>query len=398
MAGGILTSSQLIASIKRRGFIPESQETYTARDFLEMATEEINISLMDQIIETRGDYLVYYIDIPLVQFQYEYPIPSRAQGNKLRDVVIMDQQNTVVYEMMQVSIEELSDYQGYYSVNTRQYFYMQNNNVVLPQGNILPNYKMRMYFYMRPNSLVVEDRGAAIRSVMNVVEVNNIAPKSGSVTHIAIGGIVTAVGHGLNDGDLVQFSGTDCTPTIDGNRVITYIDPDTYSVDVAVTIAGNSGNWNLALLASVLTFSTLPVNFNNSIQYDVVQYKSPNKIIAYDLYPNNVNNNLKTISIPAGILTSLNVGDYVTQAEETIVPNMPTEYHPIIAQRVAVACMEGMADPKAFELAAAKLAKMEASVLRMVANRVEGAPKKLKNRHGTLQAALSGNYPFRWRN
>jgi hypothetical protein len=386
MAGSVLDSTKLVKSIKRRAWLPEDQKSFSAEDFLEIATEEINIGMMEQIMEARGDYLVYFVDVPLVQDIFEYPLPSRAHGSKLRDVAIIDPSNSqVVYELAQISIDELSDYQAPYNRTNGNFFYMRNNFVVLPNstGNAV-GYSLRMWFYMRPNALVIGSRGCNIQQVTTGVEINNIAPKSGSVINVALGGIVTSTNHGLVGGELLAFNGTNSTPSLDGNRVITYIDANTFSVDVAVTVAGNTGNWNLALEVDILTLNSVPKHFSVDALYDLCGAEAPTKIMNYDMTPNGFNATLKQISFPLGSVLSANVGDYLTTEQETVVPNMPVEYHPIIAQRVAVYCLEAMGDNENLEKARRKLAQMENSVLKIVQNRVEGAPKKIKQRHGTL--------------
>lgn len=300
----ILDSKSLINSIRRRAFIPRSQETFTDEDFLEMATEEINLGLMDQIMEARGDYLVYFEDFELNEAN-EYPIPSRAHGNKLREVAIVDANGKTVREMSQISLEDLSDIESSYN-----FFYLLNNTVILPDFSAPSDYKLRMWFYLRPNKLVVTERGAAIMSI----------------------------------GDA----------TVGSDAV------------------------------KVLSFSSIPKHFSNVTSFDVTESTSPNKISYYGLVPIAINLTLKTMTFLASQVTKLRVGDYVTSAEETIVPNLPTEYHPIVAQRVAVACLEAMGDEQNKQSAERKLAQMEKAVLRIVSNRVEGAPKKIRQRHGTL--------------
>lgn len=316
----ILTSRDLIKSIQRRGFIPRDQATFTDEDFLAMATEEVNIGLMDQIIEARGDYLVYHVDFPLSSETSEFSIPSRAHGNKLRDAAIVDSNGNVVSELTQLSVEDLADQDNYYGSATPSYFYVQNDSLILGQeltshqGNSL-----RMYFYMRPNKLVLNDRAAIVSSIADATE--------------DINGIPTAV--------------------------------------------------------KVLSFATLPKHFTSELLYDSTKAISPNKILKWDLSPVTVNLTFKTISFLPESVVGIALGDYITKSEETIVPNVPTEYHPVIAQRVAVACMEAMGDEQNKQSAERKLAQMEKAVLKMVTNRVEGAPRKIKNRHGALMSGVN---------
>jgi len=316
MSGSILTSRKLITSIKRRAFIPRSQETFTEDDLLEMATEEVNISLMRQLIGSRGDYLVYNHDEPLLEDTFRYAIPDRAHGNKLREVTVVDANGLVQCELSQVDLDEVRDYQDSFStVNYSNTFYLQNNEVVLTSSSFNSSgYSLRMSFYLRPNKLVLDERAATVNSIVD-----------------------------NNDG------------------------------------------------TTTFSFMTLPRHFTNLLQYDITCCKSPNKIVNYNLVPVSVNTTLKTIVFNTADIAGVIVGDYVTQAEETIVPNLPTEYHPILAQLVAVACLEAMGDEQNKQSAERKLKKMQDDVSFIVANRVEGAHKKIRNRTGPLRQGLSLN-------
>lgn len=322
----ILTSDKLIKSIKRRGFVPNDQVTFTDEDLLEMATEEITIGLMEQIITARGDYLVYHVDIPIKEGVNKYDIPARSHGNKLRDASINDvnDPDSVIYDLFQVDVENLSDIENYYTYNSRTVFYLENNKLVLSQDLIKGGtYNLRMYFYMRPNKLVVNNRAGIIQSISDGVEVIN-----------------------------------------------------SENIDV-----------------KIISFTSMPKHFNSAIKYDITTHVSPNKILDFSLAPVSINLNLKTISFKASDLTEeIKIGDYVTQEEETIVPNLPTEYHPVVAQRTVRACMESMNDDTGYAKATAKLDEMEKQVFKIVRNRVEGAPKKIKNRGGALRNGINKTY------
>jgi hypothetical protein len=55
--------------------------------------------------------------------------------------------------------------------------------------------------------------------------------------------VVTSVGHGLSTNDVIYIVNSNCSPTIDGQRTVTRIDDDTFSVAVNVTTAGTRGEW-----------------------------------------------------------------------------------------------------------------------------------------------------------
>lgn len=395
----ILKSAALIKSIKRRGFIPESQETFTAEDFLEIATEKININLMADLMDARGDYLVYSEDFALNSDVPRYAIPSRAHGNKLREASIVNASDETVRELSQIEIDELADYKN--TNNRTDTFYIQNNELVLLNNNVQPDTFLRMYFYMRPNKLVVENRAATVTQVGTSTEVDTVSPKTGTISDIALTGAITSATHRLSSGDKIIITGSDSTPSIDGTQTVTVISPDTFTIGVTITGAGTVGSWSLAADVVVLPSAIFPKHFTSDISYDVVSASSPNKIRLYDLTPNSINNATKTITfrttdVAVSGTVQISADDYITKAEETIVPNIPTEYHPLLAQMVGVACMEGMADEQQTKRATATLLDMEKKILKIVSNRVEGAPKKIKNRHGTLNAALGGSFRRRF--
>jgi hypothetical protein len=132
--------------------------------------------------------------------------------------------------------------------------------------------------------------------------------------------------------------------------------------------------------------------------FDFVQNISPNKIIYYDVRINDVNQSLGIISFAAESIPDIEAGQYVTAAEETFVPNIPTELHPILAQRVAVACLEAMGDEQNKQSAERKLANMEKDAGTFLDNRVEGAQVKIKSRHSPLVNTLNtlGRRNRRW--
>lgn len=55
--------------------------------------------------------------------------------------------------------------------------------------------------------------------------------------------VVTCPGHGLETGDIIVVAGSNCTPTIDGERTITRVSEDTFTVPVTVTVAGTAGTF-----------------------------------------------------------------------------------------------------------------------------------------------------------
>jgi hypothetical protein len=396
----ILKTGDLIRSIKRRAFIPNSQESFTDEDLLRMATEEVNIGLVPLIQRMHEEHLIYYIDLPLVGKKKRYAIPSRAHGNKMRDVALIDE-NGNIFEMHRYSLGEISDFTNTTTYINNRGFYLENNDVILSNFDANDRMKLRMYFYMRPNHLVIESAGSTIISIAQTSEIDQINPKTGAFTNIVSGTktTFTSVSHGLTNGQLVQISGANTTPSVDGFHEINVIDANTFSVEFTTSSVGSiGGNFNAALSVKRLTLSTLPAKFLQNNFFDFVQNVSPNKIIHYDKRFNAINQVSKQISFVATDIPDVIVGSYITLAEETFVPNIPTELHPILAQRVAVACLEALGDEQNKQSAERKLATMEKDAATFLDNRVEGAMQKIKSRHSPLVNTLNtlGRRNRRW--
>jgi hypothetical protein len=396
----ILKTGDLIRSIKRRAFIPNSQETFTDEDLLEMATEEVNIGLVPLIQRMHEEHLIYFIEVELERERKRYPIPARAHGNKLRDVALVNE-NGNVYEMHRYSLTEISDFSNTTSyINTRG-FYLENNDIILNNFDVNIGNKLRFYFYMRPNQLVSEKSGATIESIVTTQEVDQINPRSGAIESITSGvkTVLQCSNHNLKNGSLVLISGTNATPSIEGFHEISVIDSNNFAISVNTTSAGTLlGSYTAAIRVKKLRLSALPEKFLESFEFDFVQNTSPNKILNYDARVNSINQLSKELSFAVEAVPEVIVGSYINIAEETFVPNIPTELHPILAQRVAVSCLEAMGDEANKQSAERKLAKMEQDAGTFLDNRVEGAAQKIKSRHSPLVNTLNtlGRRNRRW--
>lgn len=131
-----------------------------------------------------------------------------------------------------------------------------------------------------------------------------------------------------------------------------------------------------------ITVSSLPSTFAVDHKYDFIKRKSPHNILSFDIPVTSINTASKSIAMdPELIPSSLQVGDIMALAGETNVPNVPTELHQVLAQRVACRILEGLGDSQGLQNAMAKLVEMESKTSIIIDNRVEGAPRKVVNRN-----------------
>jgi hypothetical protein len=155
----------------------------------------------------------------------------------------------------------------------------------------------------------------------------------------------------------------------------------------SLVLEKNIGNiTNINRTTGVITLSNFPSGFSSLQEMDFVGKRSPNKIYCYDKTPLSVDVNTKTITFNlTDIPKELIVGDYLCMKEQTPVPNIPTEMHPLLAQRAAVFILEALGDTEGLGNAKLKLKQMEDSINNLIDDRVEGAPQKVKPRYSSLQ-------------
>lgn len=161
-----------------------------------------------------------------------------------------------------------------------------------------------------------------------------------------------------------------------------YIRPNTLvkdnSVASIVSINRNTGDIQMSNIPT-----DYAVNSSNgeAIKYDFVKAKSGHNIIDIDITINSVSVQTNTINLDVSkIPKDLEVGDYMPLAGQTCIPNIPTELHMVLAQKVAQRALEALGDTEGLNNASVKIAEMENNLTTMLDNRVEGAPRKVVNR------------------
>lgn len=139
----------------------------------------------------------------------------------------------------------------------------------------------------------------------------------------------------------------------------------------------------------VITLSNFPDDFANLLKMDFISEKEPNQIISFDITPSSANKNAKSLVFTTtDIPDSLEVGDHLAKAQQTMVLQLPVEFQKVVCQRVAVQALEALGDLQNKESAESRLGKMEQSVLGLIANRVQGAPLKVFPRKSILRGSL----------
>ena len=97
----------------------------------------------------------------------------------------------------------------------------------------------------RTGAASVVERRTACHIELTGLEAYTQGGKSGTITAASQANptVITSTAHGLATGDTVLIAGSNSTPTINGSRVVTVINANTFSVAVNVTVAGTAGTW-----------------------------------------------------------------------------------------------------------------------------------------------------------
>lgn len=198
-------------------------------------------------------------------------------------------------------------------------------------------------------------------------------------------------GYGNYGADIFYVRGDEIiviNPSTHGNTNLTayfHISPNTIVLEESCAKITDIDKVN-----GVIQFDSIPKEFSQVQEFDFVMNKNPNKILGIDISGISVNINTRTVQIdPSMIPDRLSVGDWLCEAGTSPYPNMPLEMHPYVAQCTVVSYLESINDTEGLNNAVRKLVAIEKSVQRTLDDRVEGAPRKIKNRFSTLN---SGKY------
>jgi hypothetical protein len=138
----------------------------------------------------------------------------------------------------------------------------------------------------------------------------------------------------------------------------------------------------LALTSTVITTSASH-GYTTASVLDFVKANEGFESVAIDKSPTVAAGS--SLTFAAGVIPSdLAIGDYVCVAKQSPVPQIPSEFHPILAQRVACAWLEAGGYREQLEAARGKLMAMEEAIGTLSSPRVDTGAKKLIARHSVL--------------
>ena len=168
-----LNHDDLIASIKRSISVPDNQARYSDADFIAFANEEIQMTILPEILRLREDYLVYREDVTIVADQGSYQIPRRAVGRGLRDLYFFpDSSNTDKQNLPLISMQ---DDHLYTSVGDPTGYRLEGDKIVLMPTPDAAGGKLEVAFLLSPSQVTPITQSYQITNINTVSGVITVA-------------------------------------------------------------------------------------------------------------------------------------------------------------------------------------------------------------------------------
>tara|TARA_R110002126_G_scaffold64784_2_gene165749 strand:+ start:419 stop:1294 length:876 start_codon:yes stop_codon:yes gene_type:complete len=207
------TVAKLLTEIERVSFAPSNQITFSTADILSIADEVIEAQMQPKIVLAREGYFIKTATFTVTANQSKYEIPDRAAGGSFRDIKMVDasgRNRELVYQ-------DFSDIRTT-ETGTPQYFYLEENSVVLyPTPNATTG-TLKIWFPIKANKLVELAATAVIATInASLSEITVTTIPSTWATGDTFDLIKATGGHELRGYDFVAAGITSTLITLTGD-------------------------------------------------------------------------------------------------------------------------------------------------------------------------------------
>jgi hypothetical protein len=384
------TSNTLIEAVKRSMSMPISQITFSDEDILAFASEEMYLSQLPSILQYHEEYYVFEQIVPLKPNVSKYPIPNRAIGMKLRDLFYQDT-NGDLREMTKINPDDEAFFQTSTGLQDAPYRYKIENNsiVILPQVAQNPTGNLVFRYFLRPNALVKNDRAVICSSFAKTITVTNSNLQPGD--EILIAGNILVAGTDFVIGTSSSATAGNLNTVISslGLELSTISTANVIEVDYFdrnLSIASNSPGLTIQSTISVKSSQVVPDIFAAGKLVDILQEDGGHSTYKIDvrLPPGSVSQSAVSIN-EADLPTDFVLGDYICLQYESIIPQIPTDLHILLAERTAARILQALGDSQGLDQSNKKIQDYEARQSVLIDTRVDGSPMKVLNTHSILR-------------
>ncbi len=175
------TTTDLIDAVARRTAIPISQATFSDQDIVDYLNDELISTITPMLVDIREEFFVTYQDVIVTSDikSTVIPIPTNTIGEKLRDIVIVEntQSGEEFTALPQLSLEQISQGSSSNSQSGHRGFRLEQNTIRLHPQSGWNGETIRVYYYKRPGELILTSNAGLIDQVdpiLSTVSVNVI--------------------------------------------------------------------------------------------------------------------------------------------------------------------------------------------------------------------------------
>lgn len=200
------TTLDLISNIKLRGSFPTANDLFSNADYLQILNDEMLNQIVPLLNKIQEEYFLTYKDYQITADTSTYRIPKRAIGSTLRDVQMIDSNDTVTSLYRLYEEDKTSTTMG------ARGYYLKGNQVILSPTPTSTVDTLRMAYFRRPSKFVLPSACAEIIAIAgNIVTVAS-APASFS-NGVAVDFVQGDTPYDILDFDvqIVGISGVDIT-------------------------------------------------------------------------------------------------------------------------------------------------------------------------------------------
>lgn len=145
-----VTLTALLAEVRRHGSIPNTSATGSADSDLIAFINHNLTTAASEVVQLREGFLRRYKDHTISATQPRYRIPTRAVGNRLDAVLLLDSAGKVLRKLDELSYSNLPSVSGL--TNTVGY-HLEAGDVVLAPQSTTGATTLRMVYYIRPSDI-----------------------------------------------------------------------------------------------------------------------------------------------------------------------------------------------------------------------------------------------------
>lgn len=183
----ITTSESLLDQIRKGASFPNYQGRLKDEDLLAFADQETQIQILPMMLSLREDFFVFSEEVPVTAGVSTIPLPQRAIGRVLREVTILDA-NQTYYNLSKLPIEDVWQFQRSTttSASVPNYFYLKGDKLILVPTPSSSDVSLTLTYFFQPSQLVKSTLTSRVLSTTSHSITLTTLPPAGFATNALV--------------------------------------------------------------------------------------------------------------------------------------------------------------------------------------------------------------------